>query len=88
MGRNIYRLRHARLTVLETRVPKKLETGKRVGISSLDLLLDDCKVVNSGKYSSAILLRIYQLPDTIWPTAGRAVRESIAAARPALPSPF
>jgi hypothetical protein len=44
LGRNIYRLRHARLTVFETRVPERLRTGNRVGISSLDLLFDDCKV--------------------------------------------
>jgi len=44
LGTNIYRLRHARLTVFETRVPERLTIGKRVGISSLDLLFDGCKV--------------------------------------------
>jgi hypothetical protein len=68
MGRNIYRLRHARFYVLETRVPQRLATGKRVGISSLDLLLDDCKIVNSGEYSwgdSTSTREYISFPDTI-----------------------
>jgi hypothetical protein len=66
MGRNIYRFRHARLTVLETRVAERLETGKRVGISSLDLLLDGCKVVTSDKSSSGNSTREYiSFSDTI-----------------------
>jgi hypothetical protein len=66
MGRNIYRLRHARFTVLETRVPDRLQTGKRVGISSLDFLLDDCKVGNSGEYSSGnSTIEYISFPDTI-----------------------
>jgi hypothetical protein len=66
MGQNIYRLRHARFTVLETRVPERLGTGKRVSISSLDLLLDDCKIVNSGEYSWGDSTREYiSFPDMI-----------------------
>jgi hypothetical protein len=48
LRRNVYSLRHARLRVFETRVPERLKTGKRVGISSLDLLFDDCKVGNEA----------------------------------------
>ena len=51
VGRNVYRLRHVRLTVLETRVPLSLVTGSAVGISSLDLMLDGCKI---GRSHSAV----------------------------------
>ncbi len=44
VGRNVYQLRHVRLTVLETRVPLGLVTGSAVGISSLDLTLNGCKI--------------------------------------------
>jgi len=57
---NVYPIQHVRLTVLETRVKSRLESGAQVGLNSLDVWLSDCNVTpeatqRSGNASVAYL---------------------------------
>ena len=86
---NVYPVQHVRLTVLETRVKSRLESGAQVGLNSLDVWLSDCNVTpeatqRSGNASVAYL----SLPHPVLVDGWSVTTSGAAASEPRDPVRF